>query len=72
MPDAFLTLAAYGACMTSLGLCLVGLYWVIDGLLDQLRIPTIATTYSDASRPPVTIDRDQGGSGHEGAVRFTW
>jgi hypothetical protein len=37
-----------------------------------LRIPTIATTYSDASRPPVTIDRDQGGSGHEGAVRFTW
>ena len=38
----------------------------------RLRIPTIATTYSDASRPPVTIDRDQGGSGHEGAVRFTW
>ncbi len=38
----------------------------------KMRIPTIATTYSDASRPPVTIDRDQGGSGHEGAVRFTW
>lgn len=25
----------------------------------KLRIPTIATTYSDPSRPPVTIDRDQ-------------
>jgi hypothetical protein len=37
MPDAFLTLAAYGACMTGLSLSLVGLYWVIDGLLDQLR-----------------------------------
>jgi hypothetical protein len=26
-----------------------------------LRIPTIATTHSDGSRPPVPIDRDQGG-----------
>ena len=34
-----------------------------------VRIPTIATTYSDASRPPVTIDRDQRGAGHESAVR---
>jgi hypothetical protein len=37
MPDAFITVAAYGACMTGLSLCLVGLYWVIDELLDQLR-----------------------------------
>jgi hypothetical protein len=37
MSYAFLTLAAYGACMTSLSLGLVGLYWVLDGLLDQLR-----------------------------------
>jgi hypothetical protein len=37
MPDALLTFAAYGACMTSLSLGLVGLYWVLDGLLDQLR-----------------------------------
>ena len=36
MPDAFLTLAAYGACMTSLSFA-YSLYWVIDGLLDQLR-----------------------------------
>ena len=43
MPDAFLTLAAYGACMTSLSLCLVGLYWVIDGLLDQLRENALVT-----------------------------
>ena len=37
MSDMFLTLAVCGACMTGLGLSLVGLYWVIDGLLDQLR-----------------------------------
>lgn len=37
MSDAFLTLAAYGACMTGLSLFLVGFYWAIDGLLDQLR-----------------------------------
>lgn len=29
----------------------------------SLRIPTIATTHSDPSRPPVTIDRDQRGRG---------
>ncbi|MGA8991279.1 MAG: hypothetical protein WB500_13030, partial [Rhodoplanes sp.] len=29
----------------------------------SVRIPTIATTYSDPSRPPVTIDRDQRGRG---------
>ena len=38
--------------------------------ISSVRIPTIATTYSDASRPPVTIDRDQCGAGHESAVRF--
>lgn len=35
--SALLTLAAYGACMTGLSFSLVGLYWVLDGLLDQLR-----------------------------------
>ena len=38
--------------------------------LLSLRIPAIATTCSDTSRPPVTIDRDQSGAGHAGAVRF--
>jgi hypothetical protein len=33
-----------------------------------LRIPTIATTDSDGSRPPVPIDRDQCGSGAGGTV----
>jgi hypothetical protein len=33
-----------------------------------LRIPTIATTHSDGSRPAVPIDRDQGGAGADGAV----
>ncbi len=33
-----------------------------------LRIPTIATTYSDGSRPPVPIDRDQFGAGADSAV----
>ena len=33
-----------------------------------LRIPTIATTDSDGSRPPVPIDRDQCGSGADGTV----
>jgi len=37
MTDTFLTLAVCGACMTGLSLSLVGLYWIIDGLLDQLR-----------------------------------
>ena len=32
----------------------------------HLRIPTIVTTCSDASRPPVPIDRDQS----DGAVRY--
>jgi hypothetical protein len=31
----------------------------------DMRIPTIVTTRSDASRPPVPIDRDQS----DGAVR---
>jgi hypothetical protein len=34
----------------------------------MLRIPTIATTHSDGSRPAVPIDRDQCGAGAEGAV----
>jgi hypothetical protein len=34
----------------------------------ELRIPTIATTHSDGSRPAVPIDRDQCGAGAEGAV----
>jgi hypothetical protein len=33
-----------------------------------LRIPMIATSHSDASRPAVPINRDQGGAGAEGAV----
>jgi hypothetical protein len=33
-----------------------------------LRIPTIATTHSDGSRPAVPIDRDQRGAGADGAV----
>jgi hypothetical protein len=33
-----------------------------------MRIPTIATTDSDGSRPPVPIDRDQCGAGADGAV----
>ena len=33
-----------------------------------LRLPTIATTHSDASRPPIPIDRDQCGADGEGAV----
>jgi hypothetical protein len=35
---------------------------------DCLRIPTIATSHSEGSRPPVPIDRDQGGAGLAGAV----
>jgi hypothetical protein len=34
----------------------------------KVRIPTIATTDSDGSRPPVPIDRDQCGSGADGTV----
>jgi len=34
----------------------------------SVRIPMIATTDSDGSRPAVPIDRDQGGAGAEGAV----
>jgi hypothetical protein len=30
--------------------------------VPHLRIPTIATSDSDGSRPPVPIDRDQGGA----------
>jgi hypothetical protein len=29
------------------------------GRVGKVRIPTIATTHSDGSRPPVPIDRDQ-------------
>jgi hypothetical protein len=36
--------------------------------LQWLRIPTIATTHSDGSRPAVPIDRDQSGAGAESAV----
>jgi len=39
-------------------------YWCLVRSVRIVRIPTIATTYSDASRPPATIDRDQ----CEGAV----
>ena len=35
---------------------------------QRVRIPTIATTDSDGSRPPVPIDRDQCGSGADGTV----
>jgi hypothetical protein len=35
---------------------------------DDLRIPTIATTHSDGSRPAVPIDRDQCGAGADGTV----
>jgi predicted phage-related endonuclease len=34
----------------------------------QVRIPTIATTHSDGSRPAVPIDRDQCGAGADGTV----
>jgi hypothetical protein len=37
-------------------------------LQKLVRIPTIATTHSDGSRPAVPIDRDQCGAGAEGAV----
>ena len=58
---------------------LTELVYLVAGALKQdiLRIPTIATTYSDPSRPPVTIDRDQrragmrapsGSSKRDGAV----
>ena len=36
--------------------------------LDLLRIPTIATTHSGRSRPPVPIDRDQCGAGARSAA----
>ena len=41
---------------------------VIVATEGALRIPTIATTHSDGSRPAVPIDRDQCGAGAEGAV----
>jgi hypothetical protein len=34
----------------------------------RLRIPAIATTRSNGSRPTVPIDRDQGVAGADGAV----
>ena len=42
---------------------------VNNKILLNVRIPTIATTRSDASRPPVPNDRDQHGAGYESAVR---
>ena len=45
--------------------------WVIvavGALMTCVRIPTIATTDSDGSRPPVPIDRDQCGAGACSAV----
>jgi hypothetical protein len=38
------------------------------GELPHVRIPTMATSHSDGSRPPVPIDRDQGGADAGGAV----
>jgi hypothetical protein len=38
---------------------------VIDSTRNFVRIPTIVTTCSDGSRPPVPIDRDR----RDGAVR---
>ena len=38
------------------------------GDVEPMRIPTIATTDSDGSRPPVPIDRDQCGAGACSAV----
>jgi F-type H+-transporting ATPase subunit b len=38
-------------------------------IATYVRIPTIATTRSDGSRPPVPIDRDHCGAEHKGAVR---
>src|SRR6266702_3526757 len=40
---------------------------MLDQSMNWLRIPTITTTDSDGSRPPVPIDRDQCGAGAEGA-----
>jgi hypothetical protein len=40
----------------------------LGAALIMLRIPTIATTHSDGSRPPVPIDRDQCGAGANGAI----
>jgi hypothetical protein len=34
----------------------------------KVRIPTIAPTHSDGSRPPIPIDRDQCGAERDGAV----
>jgi hypothetical protein len=42
---------------------------LVMAIMRTLRIPTIATTHSDGSRPLVPIDRDHCGAGAEGAVR---
>jgi predicted transposase YbfD/YdcC len=34
------------------------LHWVMDVVFRDVRIPTMATSDSDASRPPIPIDRD--------------
>ena len=39
-----------------------------DGVDPSVRIPTIATTHSDGSRPPVPIDCDRCGAGACSAV----
>jgi hypothetical protein len=36
--------------------------------VDDLRIPAIAITHSDASRSGIPIDRDQCGAGSDGTV----
>ena len=51
------------------GECILRKTQRLEEIFAQLRIPTIATTCSDASRPPVPNDRDQHGVGCKGAVR---
>jgi len=46
-----------------MGYLLSGIDW-----RNPVRIPTIATTRSDGSRPPIPIDRDQCGAERDGAV----
>jgi hypothetical protein len=36
MPEGLLTFAAFGAGMIGIGVYLVGLYFVVDALLDRL------------------------------------
>jgi catechol 2,3-dioxygenase-like lactoylglutathione lyase family enzyme len=41
---------------------------IIEDVRKLMRIPTIAPTHSDGSRPPIPIDRDQCGAERDGAV----